>query len=275
MKIVNIAVDQIDGSGRLRPVDEDYAAMIGASMAQNGQYAPVLVMAAGEGGKYRLIFGAHRLRGAQIAGLTEVAAIIRDVDGMHALLLETDENLTRHELNELDRAVFIDRRKTIYDELYPETKAGAARWKGQSDKFVVLMKSFSEATAEKLGCSTRSVERAVARARHISSEVRALLAGTWVARRGAHLDAIGRLTSDEQMAVARLLIAPRADDEAQMTVAETLRIVRQVPAARVDVTERDFKKLLRLWQRSDISARAKFRRHLAAEDRAAARGEAA
>lgn len=275
MEIVTLRVDQIDGSNRLRPIDEDYATMIGASMAQNGQRMPVEVLPARPDGMYPLISGGHRWRGAQVAGLTTIAAIVRDVTELQAELLEVDENLTRHDLNELDRAVFLERRKSIYDELYPETKPGAARWKGQSDKFVVLMKSFSEATAEKLGCSTRSVERAVARARHISSEVRALLAGTWVARRGAHLDAIGRLTSDEQMAVARLLIAPRADDEAQMTVAETLRIVRQVPAARVDVTERDFKKLLRLWQRSDISARAKFRRHLAAEDRAAARGEAA
>ncbi len=260
MEIVMIGVDQVDASGRLRPIDEDYATMIGASMAQHGQRAPIEVLPLNEAGHYPLISGAHRLRGAQLLGMATIAAIIRPVSDLQAEPLEIDENLTRHELNELDRAVFLERRQTIWEELYPETKQGGNRRRDKNDKLVVLVRSFAKATAEKLGCSPRTVERAVARARNIVPAVREMIGGSWIARKGAWLDAIARLDAEEQRAVVRLLTSGGQEDASSF--GEALRIVRQAPAPRVDVVEQDFQKLLRLWKRADVSAREKFREYI-------------
>lgn len=266
MDIVMIPVDQIDGGIRLRPVDEDYAALIGASMAQHGQKAPIEVLPLNEGGFYKLISGEHRRRGAQLQGMQTIAAIVRDVDSLTAQLLEIDENLLRHELNELDRATFLLARKDVYEALYPETKRGAARWKNQNEEICVLMKPFTEDAAAHLGCSKRTVEVALRRVGKdgILPVVQEMIRGSWIARRGSHLDAIAKLDAAEQRAVVQLLLQP-AEPGAEMTVAEAIRVVRQVPEPRVDVAEADYRKLLKLWKKADISAKAQFRAYLRAE----------
>jgi ParB family chromosome partitioning protein len=261
VEIFTLSVTSVDASNRLRSVDDDYAKLIGASMAQYGQRAPIEVLPARPDGMYPLISGGHRLRGAQLAGLETIAAIVRAVSDLEADLLEIDENLTRHELNALDRAVFLERRKVIYEELYPEAKHGGSRAKKQADKFVDLLKSFSDATAEKLGVSPRSIDRAVARARNIVPAVREMIGTTWIARRGAHLDAIAKLDAGEQRAVVQLLLQP-TEDGSEMTVAEAIRQVRQAPDVEVDVPEADYRKLVRLWEKADVTAKKRFQEYL-------------
>lgn len=253
MEVVHLSVTDIDAGDRLRPVDEDYAAMIGASMAQIGQRAPIEVLPQRPDGKYPLIAGAHRVHGAILAGLTTISAVVRDVDPDTASLIEIDENLMRHDLNPLDRAMFLAQRKDIYERQYPKTKAGAARWKGQTEKFFALIPSFSAATAEKLGLSERSIEMMVKRARFIAPAVLGRIKGTWIARVASHLDAIAKLGAEEQMAVVEQLL-----DHDVASVAEALRIVRQVPPKRVDVVEGDLQRLQKLWNKSDITAKAQF-----------------
>ncbi len=262
MEIVTLSVTSIDASDRLRPIDDDYAAMIGASMAEYGQRAPIEVLPANADGRYRLISGGHRWRGAQLAGLETVAAIVRDVDHLQADLLEIDENLTRHELNPFDEAVFLARRKEIWVELYPETKQGKAKKK--NDKFVVLFESFATATADKLGVSVRTIERRTRRHDHIFADVRDMIAGTWIARRGAYLDAIVALDAAEQRAVVQLLLRPTADGT-EVAISEAIRQVRQAPDVRPDPAEEDYKKLLRMWARADVAAKQRFRVFLSNE----------
>ena len=45
---------------------------------------------------------------------------------LEAELAEIDENLERCPLNDLEYSQHLDRRKTIYEELHPETKQGVA-----------------------------------------------------------------------------------------------------------------------------------------------------
>ncbi len=132
MNIVTIPLDRIDVGDRLRLVDEDYAQLIAASMQEDGQRAPIEVRVAGADGTHRLIAGAHRVRAAQIVGLSDLQAVILKVGDLEAQRLEIEENLCRHELTELDRSVFLARWKAVYEALNQAAKHGGKRLKGHS-----------------------------------------------------------------------------------------------------------------------------------------------
>ena len=113
MNIVTIPLDRIDVGDRLRAVDEEYAQLIAASMASDGQRAPIEVKAEGKDGVHRLIAGGHRCRAAQIAGLTDMQCVVLKVSDLDARRLEIEANLCRHELSELDRSTFLARWKEV------------------------------------------------------------------------------------------------------------------------------------------------------------------
>lgn len=263
MIIVMLDVDQIDVGDRLRPVDEDFAALIGASMAQYGQRAPIEVLPqVKESGKYPLISGGHRLRGAHLAGMTTIAAIVRDVDDLTAELLEIDENLSRHELNPFDEAVFLARRKEIWLGMYPETATGKAKKK--NDKLSFFAESFATVTARKLGVDVRTIERRVQRSQDLLPGVPERIRGTWIATRGAYLDAIIKLPGDEQRAVVDLLLGPDNEDRS-ITVHTAIGMVRGASVARRDDTDKQFQALMRTWKRCSLVDQAKFLREIGAK----------
>jgi ParB family chromosome partitioning protein len=257
MDIITLPVAQIDAGERMRPVDDDYARMIGASMAGTGQRAPIEVLPAQPDGRYPLIAGAHRLRGAVLNGIETMLCVVRDVSDLQAETLELEENLMRHDLNALDRAVFLARLKEIYEANNPGAKNGAAGRARQNDKIVLLVRSFTDVQAEKLGWSKRSVARAVARVRDIMPDVMARVRGTWIARRGAYLDAIARLEAAEQRSVVDLLLKD-VDGTECPTVAEALRVVRQMPQAPADDAATQFNKLARAWKNAEPKVRDEF-----------------
>ena len=166
-------------------------------------------------------------------------------------------------ISALDEAVFLQRRQEIWRKLYPETKAGGAR--KQMDKFVHLIDSFADATADKLGVSPRTIRRRIARADELGrSGVIERVRGTWLATRGTYLDQIIKLESAEQSATIDLLLEAGEGEDA-ITVAEAVRQVRQVPEAAEDIPERDYQKLVRLWNRADVTAKKRFKVFLSGE----------
>ena len=76
---------------------------------------------------YTLIAGLHRLEAVKLLGWTEVECTITDLEGLSAELAELDENFARANLSPLEMGDLLKRRKDIYEELYPETKAGTAQ----------------------------------------------------------------------------------------------------------------------------------------------------
>ncbi len=73
-----------------------------ASIRREGVLMPVLVRPRGE--HYELIAGERRWRAAQAAGLTEIPAVVRDVDDMQALELAIIENEQRDDLTAIESA---------------------------------------------------------------------------------------------------------------------------------------------------------------------------
>jgi ParB family chromosome partitioning protein len=274
MEIVMLSVDQIDASNRLRPVDDEQALLIGTSMLQYGQEAPIAVRAPIKPGQpYRLIAGAHRLRGAELVGMKEIAAIVRDFDDWQADMAEVHENLMRADLTVLARDRFLGRLSELYDEANALPEKEKKKRGVNDDRFVAALKSFTEATAERLGLSQRTIQRSVERVKHLSTEVQRLIEHTPYARNGAALDALGRLPSAEQLSVATLL-AEAASERRELTVAEAVKQLRGVKPGReeeIDAVDLDVQRLLKLWKKSDVSARERFRKIIAEEARRAAR----
>lgn len=258
--VITIPLDRIVVGPRLRAVDDDYVAMLAASMAETGQHTPIHVGPADDDGRHPLIAGAHRVAAAQIAGLAELQATVFHGDALAAQLLEIDENLMRRGLSELDRAVFLARRKEIYLAMHPETGHGGKRRGNQNDNlsFWSPAAAFTQATAEKLGLNRRSIERAIARAR-IEPDLRQMLALTRWADHGATLDALLKADADLRR---RLVLAMVRDEKPAKSLADAMTEVRgrrNTP----DPAEEQFLALKGRWDKASPKARRKFLAYLA------------
>lgn len=200
---VRVRLDVIDASERLREVSEAHAVVMAASMAERGQRTPIEIVR--RGGRYRLVYGAHRYRGAEINGWVEIEAFIVEADEAEVRLREIDENLIRHELTALDRARFLAERKRIYEALHPETKNGSNQHTRGSAN--LANPSFGEDIAEKTGFSYRTIARAVALAEALSPEVVKRVRHTPLASNQAALEALAKQPHDRQAAVLDLMFA--------------------------------------------------------------------
>lgn len=86
-----------------RQFDPDDLADLANSIRRHGIVQPVVVRTLGDG-RYEIIAGERRWRAAQLAGLAEVPALVRDVDDRTALEIAIVENVQRADLNPLEEA---------------------------------------------------------------------------------------------------------------------------------------------------------------------------
>lgn len=102
--VVRLPIERIyrDGNQPRKTFDEEKLRGLAESIRAQGLIQPVLVRK--EGGSYRLIAGERRWRAAQLAGLHEVPAIVREASDGEALELALVENLQRADLNPIEEA---------------------------------------------------------------------------------------------------------------------------------------------------------------------------
>lgn len=81
---------------------------LAASIRRQGLMQPILVRTVGDD-KYEIIAGERRWRAAQLAGLTEIATLVRDIPDEAALAMALIENIQRENLNPLEEAIGIQR----------------------------------------------------------------------------------------------------------------------------------------------------------------------
>ena len=86
-----------------RHFDEDALSALAGSLGERGVLQPVLVRPK-PGGTYELVAGERRWRAAQIAGLTEIPALVRPRDDAATLELALIENMAREDLNPIEEA---------------------------------------------------------------------------------------------------------------------------------------------------------------------------
>ncbi|OAN46880.1 hypothetical protein [Magnetospirillum moscoviense] len=163
----------------------------------------------------------------------------------------------RHDLNPLDRAVFLHQRKEIYERLHPETKHGAQGGVGGQRNENDTM-SFSKDTAEKCGWTARTIDRAVAIAKGIQPDVRARLVGTALSRNQAELLKLVKLSNGQQHTALNLLLAVPPQGK---NVEEARRIITGARAA-APAGDDGFAALLSKWTRATPRERSAFLDHL-------------
>jgi ParB family chromosome partitioning protein len=97
--------------GKYQPrthMDPESLQHLADSIKAQGVMQPVLVRPIG-GGRYEIIAGERRWRASQLAGLTEIPALIREIPDEAALAMALIENIQRENLNPLEEALGIQR----------------------------------------------------------------------------------------------------------------------------------------------------------------------
>lgn len=84
--------------------DDEALQELAASIAQHGVLQPLLVRPMPDG-SYQLVAGERRWRASQLAGLTEVPVVVRDMNEQEAAELALIENLQREDLNPMEEAL--------------------------------------------------------------------------------------------------------------------------------------------------------------------------
>ena len=85
------------------------------SIRTQGVVQPVVVRPLKKGEKFEIIAGERRWRAAQLAGLHEIPAVVRNLDDQGAMCLALIENIQREDLNPLEQARALSRLMTEFD----------------------------------------------------------------------------------------------------------------------------------------------------------------
>ena len=260
-----IAIESIDATDRLRPVDLDQVVLIAASIEEVGLKQPIVVRPAGEG--YRLTIGAHRLAAVKALGWTDLKVgpqvLIREEDEHDAKISEIDENLARHELNALDRAMFLAERRRLYEDKSRVAAKGGDR-KSEKFKTQTLRMDFSPRftaeVADKVGLSERTIQLALRIASGLDREAMQALRGTRIERNQAELLALVELPVAQQRSAAKELASGAAK-----TVREARVVIGVDKAVENDEQGRAYATLLATWVKAEPKTRKAFLKEIGAE----------
>jgi ParB family chromosome partitioning protein len=174
-------------------MDADALQELADSIKAQGLVQPIVVRKL-NGGEYELIAGERRWRAAQLAGLHDIPAVVRDIPDQAAAAMSLIENIQREDLNALE-------------------EAGALR--RLIDEFGLT----HQQTAEAVGRSRVAVTNLL-RLLELQPEVKALLdAGQFEM---GHARALLALQGAKQVEIAKL-VAQR-----QLSVRDTERLIKQV-----------------------------------------------
>ena len=108
--LMTIAVSHIR-PGKYQPrtrMDQEALAELTASIKSQGLMQPVLVRPVGQD-RFELIAGERRWRAAQMAGLDQVPALVREVADEAVLSMALIENIQREDLNAMEEAAGLQR----------------------------------------------------------------------------------------------------------------------------------------------------------------------
>lgn len=257
-----IDVSKIDMGERLRPISIPHAQLIAENIKESGRLRTPIEIRAGKNGRFKLTFGAHRLYAVRdILKLPKIRAEVTNATDEEARIAEIDENLVRHELNPLDRAVFLSERKAIWEKLHPETKRGGDRRSkdAQDQTENISVWSFARETAEKCGLTDRTIRLSVAIAQGLTAETRNAIAGTALTHKQADLIALSKLTPAEQKkAISGLL----AKEPKWASVRDALDAIAGRKPKKVD----GFARLVTVWNKATAAERRQFREFLNTQD---------
>jgi ParB family chromosome partitioning protein len=133
--------------GRIRPgkyqprtrMDQQALAELAASIRSQGLMQPLLVRPV-DRDRYELIAGERRWRAAQMAGLEEVPALVREVPDEAALALSLIENIQREDLNPMEEAAGLQRLVDEFKMTHEQAADAVGRSRSATTNLLRLLK---------------------------------------------------------------------------------------------------------------------------------------
>jgi ParB family chromosome partitioning protein len=143
-----------------RTMDQGKLGELADSIRAQGVIQPIVVRDLG-GRAYEIIAGERRWRASQLAGLSEVPVVVREVDDRTVVAMALIENIQREDLNPLEEAIALQR---LIDE-FDLTHAQAADAVGRSRAAVSNLLRLLELPVEiRVLLETKALEMGHARA---------------------------------------------------------------------------------------------------------------
>jgi ParB family chromosome partitioning protein len=128
--------------GRYQPrtkMDQQALAELAASIRSQGLMQPLLVRPV-DRERYELIAGERRWRAAQMAGLEEVPALVRDVPDEAALAMSLIENIQRENLNPMEEAAGVQRLLEEFKMTHEQAADAVGRSRSATTNLLRLLK---------------------------------------------------------------------------------------------------------------------------------------
>ncbi len=128
--------------GRYQPrtkMDQQALAELAASIRSQGLMQPLLVRPV-DRERYELIAGERRWRAAQMAGLEEVPALVRDVPDEAALAMSLIENIQRENLNPMEEAAGVQRLIEEFKMTHEQAADAVGRSRSATTNLLRLLK---------------------------------------------------------------------------------------------------------------------------------------
>lgn len=207
----SIPLKSIHVGERERPVDEDYALSIAASMAECGLINPITLRSTPNAKKgetpYTLVAGGHRLRAAELNQWGEIDAIIVTADAADAQMKEISENLWRNDLSALDRAIFVMKYRELWEQKHGKIAPGGDQKSKCNDCTLIFSpgKELSERVQERLGFGRRTYFNVTKIGQNLHPTLRNAIRGTDAEDDQSQLLKLAKLPKDEQVKIAAAL----------------------------------------------------------------------
>lgn len=126
--------------GKYQPrqiIDPEKLEELAASIRAQGVIEPIVVRAAGD--RFELIAGERRWRATQLAGLSEIPAIVRDVDDRTVVAIALIENIQREELTPLEESQALKRLIDEFDLTHQQVADAVGRSRAAVSNLLRLM----------------------------------------------------------------------------------------------------------------------------------------
>ncbi|EXL08195.1 chromosome partitioning protein ParB [Brucella anthropi] len=255
-----IPLKEIHIGERARPVDEEHALAIAASMAERGLINPITVRStpAANGGEtpYTLVAGGHRHRAAELNQWEEIDVIVVSADAAEAQLMEISENLFRNELSALDRAIFVMKFREIHEDKFGKIQRGGNQ-KAKANDWPLMAspgKALSERVQERLGFGKSTYKYVTMIGQKLHPALRQAVRGTDAENDQKLLLKLAAMPETEQAGIAAAL-------KFEPDLKKVLDMDKPAKP-QLDADTVAFEALNRAWEKASPDARALFLDHI-------------
>jgi ParB family chromosome partitioning protein len=181
------------------------------SIGEQGVVQPIVVRGIGAG-RYEIIAGERRWRAAQLAGLHEIPAVVREVDDRGAIAIALIENIQRENLNPIEEARALKRLVDEFEVTHEEAAHAVGRSRAAVSNLLRLL-DLEETVKEMV--ERRELEMGHARALLALSGRRQVEAARQVVARGLTVRATEGLVKSLQRPAATRDVTVKKDPNIQ------------------------------------------------------------